>query len=377
MTTDLGVGVIGCGNVSDTYFGLANLFKGYQIVACADLNNQLAEAQAQEFNIESMSVDALLKRDDIEVIINLTVPKAHAEVSRQILNSGKHVYTEKPLALSIEEASQLHALASEKQLRVGCAPDTFFGGSHQLARQLVDNGEIGQVTSGTCHVLSHGMENWHPNPDFFFQPGAGPVLDIGPYYIANLINLIGPVKRVAALSSQAFDSRTIGNGDRLGETVAVTTPTNVHALLEFASGATITLGASWDVWKHKHNHMELYGTDGSLILPDPNFFHGDVLMAKPDGELVEQAPLEHPFNVLNQEEDDGPRANYRGAGLGDMCLAIQSGVEHRCSLERALHAVDVMVSILRSGEIGEFVDVKTTCTRPAALNADEAKALMQ
>jgi len=232
---DLSVGVIGCGNISETYLGLAHLFNGYKIVACADVIQQLAKDRAEQYNIDAMSVEALLKRSDIDVVINLTVPEAHAQVSANILNAGKHVYTEKPLALSTDEASRLQNLADAKQLRVGCAPDTFFGGSHQLARQLVDSGEIGSVVSGTCHVMSHGMENWHPNPDFFFQPGAGPILDIGPYYIANLINLIGPIKRVAALSSKGFDTRTIGNGDRLGETVPVDTPTTIHALLEFHS----------------------------------------------------------------------------------------------------------------------------------------------
>ena len=212
-----------------------------------------------------------------------------------------------------------------KNLRVGSAPDTFFGGTHQQARAIVDAGGIGRVTAGTAHVMSHGMEHWHPNPDFFFQPGAGPVLDIGPYYVTNLIQLIGPVKRVAALSSMASNTRTISSEPREGETIPVDTPTNIHALLEFDQGATITLSTSWDVWAHRHEPMELYGTEGSLFVPDPNFFGGVLEQADKSGEVTVVEPWEHPFGVPNQEhETHGMLANYRTAGLADMVDAINA-----------------------------------------------------
>jgi predicted dehydrogenase len=376
--TNLGIGIVGCGNISTTYFRLAPLFRGLEIRACADVNMNTANARAAEFNVKAQPVDALLANPDVDVVINLTIPDAHYPVSTAALEAGKHVYSEKPLALSIEDGLHLKALADGRGLRVGCAPDTFLGGAHQLARRLIDEGRVGTITAGTCHVMSHGMEHWHPNPDFFFLPGGGPVLDIGPYYIANLINLVGPVKRVAALATSATRTRTIKTeGPRKGEEIPVMTPTNIHALLEFANGATVTLGASWDVWAHRHGNMELYGTDGSLFVPDPNFFGGTVEAAGRDGKIEPVPEWDHPFGVPNQGQSPGRMlANYRTAGLADMALAILENRDARCSLDRALHALDVMTSILKSGEMGAFVDLQTTCSRPAPLGPDEARALL-
>jgi predicted dehydrogenase len=224
--------------------------------------------------------------------------------------------------------------------------------------------------------MSHGMEHWHPNPDFFFLPGGGPMLDLGPYYIANLINLIGPVARVGALTSSASATRTILSEPRKGETIPVKTPTNIHALLEFAGGATVNLSTSWDVWAHKRVNMELYGTEGSLFVPDPNFFGGTVEIAGPDGEITAVTPWDHPFGRPNQSHKQGMMANYRTAGLADMAAALIDGRDHRCSLDRTLHGVEVMTAILQSGETGQFVTLQTTCTRPAALGPAEAQALL-
>ncbi len=377
MTKELGVGIIGCGNISTTYFKLAPLFKGIKVVACADLNPTAAEARATEYGVEAQSIEALLANPDVDIVVNLTIPDAHYPVSKAILEAGKHVYSEKPLVLSLEQGEDLRAIARAKGLSVGCAPDTFLGGAHQLARSYVDAGKIGRVTSGTCHVMSPGMEMWHPNPDFFFLPGGGPILDLGPYYIANLINLIGPVKRVAALATMANPTRTITSEPRKGEEIPVKTPTNIHALLEFQNGATITLSASWDVWSHRHANMELYGTEGSLYVPDPNFFGGTVEASGRDKKIEPLEPWDHPFGVANQEHPQGPMANYRTAGLADMALAILEGRDARCSLDRALHGVDVMVSILKSGEEGRFIELSTTCTQPAALGIEEARALLR
>ncbi|NSZ16865.1 Gfo/Idh/MocA family protein [Agrobacterium vitis] len=377
MTRELNVGIIGCGNISSAYFTLAPLFKGITVVACADINMNAAELRAEEFGVKAQTVDELLANPAVDVVVNLTIPAVHYAVSKQILEAGKHVYSEKPLVLSLEEGESLRRIAKDKGLSVGCAPDTFLGGAHQLARKHIDEGGIGRVTSGTCHVMSPGMEMWHPNPDFFFLPGGGPILDLGPYYIANLINLIGPVKRVGALTSMASDTRTITSEPRNGEVIPVKTPTNIHALLEFVNGATITLSASWDVWCHRHANMELYGTEGSLFVPDPNFFGGVV---EATGRNKEVKPLEewdHPFGINNQESAQGPRANYRTAGLADMALAIIEGRDARCSLDRVLHGVDVMTAILKSGETGEFVSLSTTCTQPAALGVEEARALLR
>ena len=219
MAKKLGVGVIGCGNISKAYFSLAPLFRGIEMRACADINMDAAKARAKEFKLRAETVEGLLKADDIDIIVNLTVPAVHYEVSKQILDAGKHVYSEKPFVLSVKEGLDLKKRAEKDGLRIGSAPDTFLGGAHQLVRNLIDTGKLGKITSGTCHVMSHGMEHWHPNPDFFFQPGAGPVLDIGPYYITNLIQLIGPVKRVAAFASIPATERTITSKPRAGEKV--------------------------------------------------------------------------------------------------------------------------------------------------------------
>lgn len=374
----LGVGIIGCGNISAAYLRLAPLFAGLEIRAVADLSAEVAIARAAEFGVRAETVEDLLAADDIDVVVNLTIPAAHFEVTRSILEAGKHAYSEKPLVLAVDEGETLRAMSAARGLRVGAAPDTFLGGAHQQVRNLIDRGEVGRIVHGTAHVMSRGMEHWHPNPDFFFQPGAGPILDVGPYYVTNLVQLLGPVERVSAVATQASETRTILSEPRKGETISVATPTTLHALLAFQSGATVTLGASWDVKAHGHAPMELYGTEGSVFVPDPNFFGGDVRVSDAEGAVAEVAPWDHPFGVINQGEGtDRAQANYRVAGLADMVAAIETGRPHRCSLDLAVHAVDVMTGILHAGEMGTFVEMSTSCPRPAALGPEEAAALLK
>ena len=377
MARKLRVGIVGCGNISAAYFSLAPLFKGIKVTACADINPAAAKARAKEFGVRAeATVEDLMKAKDVDIVVNLTVPAVHYAISRQALDAGKHVYSEKPFVLDVKEGLDLKKRADRQGLRVGSAPDTFLGGAHQQARHLVDSGAVGRITGGTCHVMSHGMEHWHPNPDFFFLPGAGPILDLGPYYITNLIQLIGPVKRVTALTSTPSKERTIGNGPRLGEKVPVKTPTTIHAIMEFESGAVVTFNASWDVWQHGHSPMELYGEDGTLHVPDPNFFGGELGLTKQDKPVKKLPKWQHPFGVPNQKHARGMMANYRTAGLADMALAIADGRPHRCSLDMALHAIDVMTGILKSGETGRFVAMRTTCERPEALGAKQARAML-
>jgi predicted dehydrogenase len=376
MAKKLGVGFIGCGNISAAYLRLAPLFRGIEMRACADIDMAAATTRAAEFGVRAETVDGLLAASDIDIVVNLTIPAAHYEISRRALDAGKHVYSEKPFVLSVAEGLDLKKVAAKKNLRVGSAPDTFLGGAHQYARHIVDSGAIGRITSGTCYVMSHGMEHWHPNPDFFFKVGGGPVLDVGPYYVANLIQLIGPVRRVAALSSIPAKERLITSQPRAGQTIAVETPTTLHALLHFENGAVVTLNASWDVWAHGHSPIELYGEEGTLFVPDPNFFGGEVRHTIRDKPVTKPAKWEHPFAVPNQESPRGPLANYRASGLADMAIAIRDERPHRCSLEASLHAIEIMTSILKSGETGKFVEMKTTCERPEALSPKDAKALL-
>ncbi len=378
MSQPLGIGIIGCGNIAETYLRLAPLFKDLDMQACADIDPSAATARAEEFNVTAMSVEELLTNKAVDIVVNLTIPAVHAEVSASVLSAGKHVFSEKPFALSLAESQTLLNIATTGKLRIGSAPDTFLGGVHQHARALIDGGAIGNVTSGTAHVQSHGMESWHPNPDFFFKPGAGPVLDIGPYYITNLVQLLGPVSRVAALSTTPSSERTITSEPRFGEKVKVETPTTIHALLSFVSGATITLATSWDVWHHGHQHMELYGETGTIYIPDPNFFGGELRLTKEENPVENIEPFDHPFAVPNEEDDDGTmRANYRTAGLAEMASAIIQQRAHRCSATLATHVVDVMTSILESGERGEFIDIGTSCEQPAPLSAADASALLK
>lgn len=378
MSKTYGVGIIGAGNISTTYLRLAPLFKGLEVRAITDINMDAARSRAEEFGTHAQTTEALLANSEIDIIVNLTIPEVHYQISREIASAGKHAYSEKPLVLSVEEGEDLRKVAEENGVKIGCAPDTFMGGAHQQARNIVDSGQIGKITSGTCHVMSPGMESWHPNPDFFFRPGAGPVLDIGPYYVANLINLIGPVKRVTAFANAAKTERTIGSGPREGEKVPVSTPTTIHAVLEFHSGAVITLGASWDVVKHNHPNTELYGTEGSLFVPDPNFFGGDLSVADINGDVQKVTPWDHPFGIANQNLDtDNPVANYRTAGFADMVQAIEAGRMPRCSLDTSLHGVDVMTSILKSAETGNAVTLTTTCERPLSLSPEEAQQMLR
>ena len=376
MSNNMRIGVVGCGNISKTYFTLSKLFKGIEITACADLNPEAAKAAAETYKITQMEPGKLIKHKDVDIVLNLTIPDQHFTVSLAAVKAGKHVYSEKPLALSLKDGMKLRATAEAKGVKVCCAPDTFMGGAHQRARKAIMDGEIGKITSGTAHVMGFGMEHWHPNPDFFFKPGGGPILDMGPYYIGNLINLIGPVKRVAALANIAKAVRTISSQPRAGETIPVEVPTNIHSLLEFENGAAVTLSTSWDVWSHRHANMELYGTEGAIFVPDPNFFGGEVLATRKSEKPQPLSDWDHPFAKANQQHGENNFANYRSAGLADLAAAVHGNRDARCSIDRTLHAVDVMTGVLKSAADGKFVDMKTTCTQPAPLGPDEARAMM-
>jgi predicted dehydrogenase len=228
-------------------------------------------------------------------------------------------------------------------------------------------------------VMSRGMEHWHPNPDFFFQPGGGPILDLGPYYITDLVHLLGPVKRLSAFTNMARAEREVtAEGPNKGTFIKVGTPTTIHGVLEFHNGAIVTIGASWDVAAHGHHNIELYGTDGSIFVPDPNFFGGDLITAGLDGARTPVTPWDHPFGKPNQDLDKAtPRANYRCAGLADMMLSHETGETARCGLDVALHVVEVMTGLLKAGETGQVLTLETTCERPRALGIEGARALLR
>ncbi len=370
------IGIIGCGNISDSYFKGAARSQWIAVKACADMFPQAAESKAALYGVKAMSVEALLADPDISVVVNLTVPMAHAAVSQQILNAGKHPYSEKPLAARFSDASELMQLARAKNLRVGCAPDTFMGASHQACRRAIDAGAIGRPVGGSVVVMSHGMESWHPNPEFFFKPGGGPVLDIGPYYITQLVNLLGPVRRVAGLATTGSATRTVTSEPLKGSTIQVEVPTTVNGILEFVNGANVNLSASWDVWKHNRTSpIEIYGTEGSLLGVDPNFFGNTPKLCGPNGEWRDLDISAHPFGIANRELRNGSmQADYRMIGLVDMAMAIRHNRPHRASGELAMHVLEVLEAFEASSQSGNFVTMQTRCEQPAPvpLGTDES-----
>jgi predicted dehydrogenase len=377
----LGVGIIGCGTISGIYMQNMSRFPRLKLVACTDLREEAARSAAAKYGISARGIDGLLASSDIDVVVNLTVPAAHFAVSRAALNAGKHVFSEKPLCVEPEHGRTLVAEAEGRRLKLGCAPDTFLGAAGRLARELIDSGKIGRVLSGTCFLLSHGMEHWHPDPEFFFKPGGGPILDMAPYYLAALVNLIGPVASVQARTSTAFAERIVtADGPCKGHAIKVETPTTAMALVRFASGADIVFAMSWDVWKHGHSPIELYGTEGSLRVPDPNFFGGVVEYTERGGDWISVDSSGRPFGRPNWRSPAWPasipdRANYRCLGVAELASAISHGAPHRSSGALASHVLDTMHAILRAGEQGEEVQVKSPVERPAVFTDFDATAL--
>lgn len=360
------VGVVGCGAISKAYFSAQKVFGILDFVACADLVPEKARAKAEEHDIPSvLSVDELLASPEVEVVLNLTVPQAHAEINDRALKSGKHVYVEKPLAVTRAAGRKTLLLAEKRGLRVGCAPDTFLGDGGQTCRRLVDSGAIGAPLGATAFMMGHGHESWHPSPEFYYEVGGGPLFDMGPYYLTALVNLLGPVTRVAATSRVSFPTRTITSEPKKGKVVPVKTPTHILGLLEFRDGVTANLAMSFDVWAHRHSCLEIYGTEGSLIVPDPNGFAGQILLAKP-GQDWQEMP-----------HTTGHPEYQRGAGLADMCYGIRTGRPHRVNGQLAGHVLDIMASLLESGDRGAFRTLRSTTERPAAVPAGLAEGTFE
>ena len=370
------VGIIGCGNISETYFECQNLFNNFNVVACADINIEAAKKSAEKYNVNAFSVDDILSNEDVDLIINLTIPAAHKEIIIKSLNAGKHCFSEKPLAMSFSEGLEISELAISKNLYVGCAPDTFLGAAGQKARSLIEDNKIGNVVLGTFNLMSHGMEHWHPNPDFFFKPGAGPVFDVGVYYITQLVNLIGPIKSISSLSGTATPERIITSEPRNGEKIKVETPTTLMGTLEFHNNAKIQFFCSWDVWKHKHSTIELYGLEGSMIVPDPNFFSGDILIShkEEDWQIINNDKML--LGIPNKTDNNGSKiANYRGIGLSDMIDAIHNQRQSRCSLDLAVHVLEAMEGIIKSSDDRVNYHMQTKPNQPDFLDDSEVVKL--
>ncbi|MDF0662185.1 Gfo/Idh/MocA family oxidoreductase [Rhizobium sp. BC49] len=377
MAQTLRIGVVGCGSISLAYMRNAPLFRGVEITACADINADAARRRAAEFNLRAAEVDALIDDRNIDLILNLTIPAAHFDVSMRALSAGKHVFTEKPLGVTAAEGRLLVGAAAEKGLMLGSAPDTFLGAAGRHARRQMEAGAIGRPVTGTAFMMGRGMEHWHPDPGFYYQAGAGPVMDMGPYYLTMMVNLMGPIRRVQAVATSGQEERLItAEGPKQGTTFKVGTPTSVLSLLEFDCGATVTFGTSWDVFRHSNHPIELHGTEGSLRLPDPDNFGGRIALSNRGAPWEETDTSVALFGAVNWPIAAPDRANYRMLGLADLARAIIEGRAPRASGDLALHVLDVMEAILRAGETGVAQTIPDTVAQPSELREDEARSLL-
>lgn len=373
----LRIGVVGCGNISLAYMRNAPLFRGVRIVACADLNLEAAQNRAKEFGLRATDVDSILEDNDVDLILNLTVPAAHSDISMRALSAGKHVFTEKPLGVTADEGRRLVDAATVRGLTIGSAPDTFLGAAGRHARRLIESGVIGKPVTGTAFMMGRGMEHWHPDPSFYYQPGAGPVMDMGPYYLTMMVNLLGPVRRVQAVATSGQEERLItAEGHKKGTTFKVGTPTSVLSLLEFECGATITFGASWDVFRHSNHPIELHGTQGSLRLPDPDNFGGVIALSSHGAPWEEADTASALFGAVNWPVAAPDRANYRMLGLADLARSIIEGRTPRASGTLALHVLEIMGAILKAGETGVGQTITGRTEQPKELREDEARSLL-
>jgi predicted dehydrogenase len=357
MGDALRIGVVGAGNISGAYLRTLPTLSNVAVTAVADLELDRAVAAAGSVSgARAVPVEELLAADDVDLVLNLTIPAAHAEVAEAAIASGKHVYGEKPLASSTSLARSVLSAAADAEVRVGCAPDTVLGTGTQTARAVLDAGEIGTPVAATAFMITPGHERWHPSPEFYYQPGGGPLLDMGPYYLTSLITLLGPVRRVVGMSSTPRSTRVIGSGPRAGASIDVNVETHVTGALLHADGALSTLVMSFDVWAGRLPRIEVYGTDGSLSVPDPNGFDGQVEIFR--GSAGSWQPV---------AEAGGYHGASRGYGVSDLASALAAGVPHRASGELSYHVLDVMESLLAAASSGRSVDVASTCSRPDAV----------
>ena len=379
------VGLVGCGHISETYFRGHDYFNNFQIIKCADINIDNAKKCAETYGIASCTVDELMNDGEIEIVLNLTIPRAHYEVAKKSLDHGKHVYSEKPMAVNFEEGEELLKLANSKGLYIGNAPDTFLGGGIQKSIDLINQDKIGNVRLGSAIFAYPGVQSYHPNPEpWFANNEGGPVMDMGPYYLTALVNLLGPAKSVHGISTKVFEKRVIGIGPKKDQEFNVECPTSYLVNLEFHNRALIQITLSFDVAAHQRNHIELYGDKGSMIVPDPNMFGGSVLTCTDDyGAWEEHKTDELPLgkiNITSQSEraNESPtNANYRSVGLSEMAYCIENGLKHRCSGELSLHVLDIIKSTMKAADTQTPQQIKTTCKKADFFTLEEIQKILK
>lgn len=378
------IGLIGCGNIAETYFRAQDYFNNIKFIACADKFPEVSKKCADQYNIKSLTVDEIIHDTNVDVILNLTIPQAHFEISKLALDAGKHVYSEKPMSIKYDEANELVNLAKDNNLYIGNAPDTFLGGGGQVARKFVDDGDIGKVLTGNFIFAFPGVQEFHPNPESWFQSGGGPVIDMGPYFFTTLVNLLGPVKNVRSRGKKFADQREYLVGPKKGKSFNVDISTSVMLDIEFANEAIVQGFISFDVQNHARNHMELYGTKGSLVVPDPNMFGGPVLLSRELGSEWQEFSVEDKYlgktNIINHSgrSNEAPKqSNYRGVGLSEMIYSIENNIQHRCNGNLALHVLDIIESTIIASETKKEVSLRSTCEQPKPLSEEQIKLLIK
>jgi len=356
----LTAGIVGVGNISGIY--LKNLTGKFadrvDLIGCADMIPERAAKAGEEWNLRKSyaTPEELFNDDEVDIVVNLTIPNAHYEVCAAAVEAGKHVYVEKPLCIGLDEAKRLLEAADKKGVRVGGAPDTFLGAGIQTCRKLIKDGWIGTPIAATAFMMNHGHESWHPAPEFYYKRGGGPMFDMGPYYLTALVNLIGPVAEVSGSTRVTFKERTITSEPLRGTTIEVEVPTHVVGTLEFAGGAVGTVITSFDIWAANLPRIEIYGTEGSLSVPDPNTFGGPVMVKGAGDEKWHEMPLTH-----------GHSENSRGLGVADLADAVVGSRPHRASGELTGHVLEIMHGIHISADSGKRYKMTQAGVRPEPL----------
>lgn len=356
-SSKVNIGIIGCGNISSVYLDVCKRFGILNMVACSDIVEERARAKAKEFNIPKVySVDKLLADPDIDIVLNLTIPQVHSEIGIAALKAGKHIYNEKPLTVKLDDAKKMLRIAEEKRLLVGCAPDTFLGGGLQTCRKIIDDGLIGEPIACTCFMITHGSENWHPDPENHYKLGGDPMFNMGPYYLTAMINLIGPIRSVTGSSRITFPERIITSKPKYGQRIKVEVPTHIVGVMDFYNGVIGTIITSYDIWATQLPKIEIYGSEGTLSVPDPNTFGGPVRICHANSNDWKDMPLT--YGYIGQS---------RGIGLADIAYAIQSGRQHRANSQMAYHILEIMGALLQAGKDKKYINITSTCERPAPL----------
>jgi len=362
-----GIGFVGCGDISGIYLqNITNLYKDLKIIGVCDLIHERAEKAAKGYGIEKIYKDMfeLFADPEVDIVLNLTRPYEHFDVSIAALKAGKNIYSEKPLGASLEEAKKIMALAKEKNLYIGGAPDTFLGAGLQTCRKLIDDGIVGDVFGASAYMVCRGHESWHPDPEFYYKYGGGPMLDMGPYYLTALISLLGPVDTVTGMTKISLPERTITSMPFNGKVISVDVPTYVTGLMKFESGAIGTIFTTFDVHTAQVPRIEIYGSDGTLCVPDPNFFDGPVRFFKGGADDFAEIPLQFEYPE-----------NSRGLGLADMAKAIETGRKNRANGNVLFHVNEIMAGFHKASDEQNFVKINSTMERPAPMDIPKTKGI--